>query len=587
MRGVLLIRFLLALSLPGLLSPARGAAQVTPPSVTTSPPVLSGIGSDPVSTTEVVLQWRTDVPTRTVLRWMPCDSNRQPFRPIDSLTDDVPSITHRVTIPRLTPATIHRCEITATTSTDAATATAWVIPRSTSSGTIDVYFNHSIDTSVSTGEIAHGNQSFEKLLIKRIAAATRSIDITLWGFDQLTDVVVALIDAQRRGVRIRFITTAAPDTPLVDSLRRHGIPVLKRTTDTSFSMHNKFWIFDHRGSTDPMSQFLWSGSTNVTHPQFHSDRNNVILIQDAGICAVHTMEFEEMWGSHTDTPDPANARFGRRKEDNTPHALVVGGRRIGVYFAPTDSVALEVGRVMSANATSRLAFCMLKFELPRIEDTLHALQNRGCRIMGVFDSTNVLLPGSAWPRMSGSGVPGAWAPPADVVIDTIHGLIHHKYCLIDVDDASGPPITITGSYNWETPADTANDENVLIIHDARITNLYRQEFSARWSESGGAPTGTDASPPPAIPSAAVMLHANHPNPFGGSTTITCTLGTATTIVLRIHDALGREVARPFEGPIAAGVHAFRWDAARLPAGVYCCTLETAGTRCTIPMIHRP
>jgi hypothetical protein len=41
---------------------------------------------------------------------------------------------------------------------------------------------------------------------------------------------------------------------------------------------------------------------------------------------------------------------------------------------------------------------------------------------------------------------------------------------------------ITGSHNWTTSATARNDENTLIIHDGDITNIFRQEFEARWAE---------------------------------------------------------------------------------------------------------
>ena len=49
--------------------------------------------------------------------------------------------------------------------------------------------------------------------------------------------------------------------------------------------------------------------------------------------------------------------------------------------------------------------------------------------------------------------------------------------LIDSD-----PLVITGSHNWSTAAETNNDENTIIIHDANIANQFYQEFYMRMSE---------------------------------------------------------------------------------------------------------
>ena len=37
---------------------------------------------------------------------------------------------------------------------------------------------------------------------------------------------------------------------------------------------------------------------------------------------------------------------------------------------------------------------------------------------------------------------------------------------------------ITGSHNWSSSAENVNDENTVIVHDARVANLYHQEFRA-------------------------------------------------------------------------------------------------------------
>ena len=47
---------------------------------------------------------------------------------------------------------------------------------------------------------------------------------------------------------------------------------------------------------------------------------------------------------------------------------------------------------------------------------------------------------------------------------------------------SDDPIVLTGSHNWSSSAENSNDENILIVHNADIANLYYQEYSARYNE---------------------------------------------------------------------------------------------------------
>jgi hypothetical protein len=42
------------------------------------------------------------------------------------------------------------------------------------------------------------------------------------------------------------------------------------------------------------------------------------------------------------------------------------------------------------------------------------------------------------------------------------------------------PLVLTGSHNWSSGAQTTNDENTVVVHDARVANLYLQEFMNLW-----------------------------------------------------------------------------------------------------------
>ena len=59
---------------------------------------------------------------------------------------------------------------------------------------------------------------------------------------------------------------------------------------------------------------------------------------------------------------------------------------------------------------------------------------------------------------------------------------HHKYCIVDHSNTDSDPLVITGSHNWSGAAETNNDENTMIIHDANIVNQFYQEFYQRMNE---------------------------------------------------------------------------------------------------------
>jgi len=78
-------------------------------------------------------------------------------------------------------------------------------------------------------------------------------------------------------------------------------------------------------------------------------------------------------------------------------------------------------------------------------------------------------------------------------------------------------------------------------------------------------TGVNEDGPPAT----FSLAQNYPNPFNPATTILFTVDESGPATLSVLDVLGREVARPFEGPATPG-HAYQvqFDASGMASGVY-------------------
>jgi len=271
--------------------------------------VISNLTYDNITQTSITLYWLTDVPADSKIKWMAPDSNYQPLIFTDSIYYSAQVINHVIPISNLQPVRIYKYIVISQNARGAAVDSGYFVTQSASTGTVEVYFNHTVDTTVRTGENAKGNCNFANLFVNQIDSARFSIDVTLWGFEYYTSISNALINAKNRGVKIRFIYNHTANTPLINDLIANGIPVLKRNYDTTYSMHNKFLIFDYRYNDNPNNKYLWTGSTNVSHTQFHSDKNNIIVVQDESLCAIYTREFEEMWGSHTDLPDTSKARF--------------------------------------------------------------------------------------------------------------------------------------------------------------------------------------------------------------------------------------------------------------------------------------
>lgn len=556
----------------GLMQEFRHKHNIAKSTPSKAAPVISGLTYDSITHFSVIVFWATDSSSDSRIRWMVVDSNYQSNLFTDSLYNPAEVKDHEFHISNLSPARIYKYQVASVNSGGMAVDSGYFVTASLSSGNIRVYFNNSVDTSVALNENAPGNSIFENAYISYINSAVSSIDVTLWEFSYYDNIATALINAKNRGVKIRFIYTCAAYTPQVDSLISHGIPVIKRNFDTTYSMHNKFWIFDHRYNTNPANQYLLTGSTNISHAMFHSDKNNIIVIQDASLCGVYEFEFEEMWGSHGDLPDMSKVKFGKQKTNNTPHILNIAGTRMEVYFAPTDSVCSFMRKLMLKKTTKSILFCMYKFVLPEVESALKTLFESGKDIRGVFDSSNSEINGCAFPRMKGYAVPNAWNPPADVFVDPLPGLVHHKYFIIDADAAGSNKILSTGSYNWTVPAEQGNDENSLTIFSTRIANLYFQEFYKRFRESGGEviiPDGINN-----FSSQEYKLYQNYPNPVTQTSRIKFCIPRKCKVSIQVYDILGHPVYTIADEALEPGTYERIFDRSSLNSGVYFYTMKT-------------
>jgi len=353
---------------------------------------------------------------------------------------------------------------------------------SASTGAINVYFNHIVNTSVSQYQPAQNlGNTLDDMLVNYINACQSTLDIAIYNSyspSSTTGIVGAINNAYSRGVRVRVIydgSTSSQMIPLLDS----GIPRLASPDNSSYGiMHNKFVVFD-ADSSDPNIPWVWSGSTNWTAVQIDGpDKNNAIAIQDQALAQAYKMEFEEMWGSSVLMPDATLSRFGPYKTDNTPHNFVINGKIVKNYFSPSDAVTSEIINVINS-ADNDLEIATMLITRDDIRDAIINKYNLGLSIVqGVFDTQNP----------SGNDISALKnAIGADKMVQYAGaGIMHHKFMLVDNFNAASDPAVLTGSHNWSTSAETRNDENTLIIFDKTVTDQYYQAFHYLYVEGGGA-----------------------------------------------------------------------------------------------------
>ncbi|MBI4811589.1 MAG: hypothetical protein HY800_09175, partial [Ignavibacteriales bacterium] len=101
---------------------------------------------------------------------------------------------HYVPITGLNPATIYNVQAFSTSGTDTAFASNLIVSTTSApptTGTINVYFNKSINSTVSSGEAALGNYDLTGKIVQRINNAKRSIDASIYSLSGSPGATVA------------------------------------------------------------------------------------------------------------------------------------------------------------------------------------------------------------------------------------------------------------------------------------------------------------------------------------------------------------------------------------------------------------
>ncbi len=559
--------------------PFIGGYQLLPRSrndiLTSGPTIVVAPRESQITPTSMVVRWSTAIPSNSrVLLTAHATGTQQLF------SRDSPTTEHELTLTGLASASLYTLRAFSVSGFDTSFAAPLVVSTAShgSTGQIRVYFNKTVNATLSRFGAAAGEQDFTSLLLRRIQQARWSIDCALYSLSGVNGDLIAreLVHARNRGVKVRMILerdnlSAGTGTVVNQVLTPAGVPWIADDFDLQNAgiglHHNKFFVFDYRGGRED-SIWVWTGSWNPTDPGTTADMQNAVEIQDKALAGAFTLEFEEMWGSSGDVPQQSVSRFGARKTDNTPHRFNINGIPVECYFSPSDRAAHQVRRVLSS-AQHSINFAMMTLTRNDLASALLERRQAGVKVRGVMDTSTDS--GSQFASLAAGGI--------DVRLDpNATAFLHHKYAVIDAERMDLPQWVITGSMNWTIAGETSNSENTLLIHDRRVANEYLQEFAARYRDAGGTDNIVvqiekldDARP------THFTVSQNYPNPFNPSTSFLITLPRDGMVEARVFDMLGRELELLLREQLPAGNHRVTWHAGERSSGVYILRVTTEGS----------
>lgn len=429
--------------------------------------IVSPIAQTNITISSFTLNWETDVDGSTELYY-----GLTPALEMGHISSPGTGTSHTLDIVSLAPSDMVYVKVFSVTGTDTAYGPVRpFITESVSTGDFKVYFTATVDHSVSTGTNAiFLDASADDTVIQYINRAKYTIDVAIYNFtiEGISNIATALNSAYNRGVTIRVVTDGSTGNSGIPELTG-GIKKIGRPAGDGI-MHDKFMIIDGK-SADPNDPIVWTGSCNWTEWNINTDDNNMLFIQDMSLAKVYMLEFEEMWGSTTADPNPANAKFGIDKTDNTPHELIISGKRVEVYFSPSDGVnSLIIDNINTADSDIEVNTMLIT--RTDIGDALSNQAGLGINMRVMID--NESTSGAAVVETLKAALGNKFREFGEP------GMLHSKSVIVDQSNSSSDPLVLTGSHNWSSSADQKNDENTLVIHDAGIVNLYYQEFSERY-----------------------------------------------------------------------------------------------------------
>jgi phosphatidylserine/phosphatidylglycerophosphate/cardiolipin synthase-like enzyme len=271
-------------------------------------------------------------------------------------------------------------------------------------------------------------------------------------------------------------------------------------------MHNKFAIVDDQwvftGTWNFTVTGLYGTEENMQQGILDGNQNHVVEINWLGLASIYETEFNEMWGTTALNPDPLASNFSTRKTDNTTHLIDINGKKVEIYFSAGDNAVGRLAELVKNEAQFNTYFSIFAWSDQKVVDELkqkwegsyNDLEGTltGFDVKGIFDSSfwnqwwsaSIDMTGRTASQVSINNPNTRWANPAPVYADSEVRKLHSKTMIIDADTTSDPTV-IVGSTNWSNNGNNVNDENMLIIHDAGITNQFVQEFNARYQQAGG------------------------------------------------------------------------------------------------------
>jgi len=267
--------------------------------------------------------------------------------------------------------------------------------------------------------------SFGKELINLINNSEETIYFAIYGLRGQDDILNALLDAQKRGVKIKGV---------VDS-DSHG----KNYYSDTPLLHKYFDIVsDHK--------------SYIMHNKFFS-----MVIENKKIANIYLKEFYQMY----------DGKFGIWKEENSHKNIKTKDSIISVYFSPKSKTYDKAIKGLIQNSKKYIYIPIFYLTHKELSKELIKAHKRGIEIKIILDASAARNKYSMHKILRQSGI--------QVKVENFGGKMHAKSIIID------DKYFVSGSMNLTKAGNIRNDENTIIVHNEELAIKYKKYFLKLWS----------------------------------------------------------------------------------------------------------
>lgn len=299
-----------------------------------------------------------------------------------------------------------------------------------------------------------------KSILNELKNAQDTIDIAIYGWDNIPDITNTILEAKRRGVRLRIVYDETSNNKFYykDTHKLVSISDVSKSdkniesnTLTDQLMHNKFIVIDNKITITGSMNYSSTGLSGF-------NANSILIIDSKEISKLYTTEFEQMLSGkfhNQKTKLPYNKHFH------------LNNGSIDIYFSPYDKTSEKIIPLINS-AKEYIYVPTFLITHKKLSEALINAKQRGVEIKIIIDANSTATRNTKHAQLRANGI--------DLKTENYAGKMHSKSMIID------DQYIILGSMNFSNSGENKNDENTVIINDTKLAKHYKEFFMYLWNK---------------------------------------------------------------------------------------------------------